>query len=509
MKFGPSSYLGIALTDRAITCAEIAPAGAGGASPSSSSPGQGGRRAVRRAATFAIPQGLSLDNPQPLGQLLAAFLREKGFGAGRAAVGLPAKWLIAIDRDVPPAAEETAHGVLRMHAERLGVSESGEMVFDYAGSIDGANASKVLLVGVTKRRLDQVEQMCAAAGLATVGVTSAALALSRVAAARPATAGPADATMLLLNRQGGEFVWRHGASPRLLRHVAGVAVNGHGPVSVAPLGAELGRTFTLARTGGGSAGSRELILWDGIGLAPAQLTELSERSGLRVRAGDAATMLGVESAAVGVASPAEMDAAGQSLAPAIALALAAADRQLLPFDFTRSRLAERPKSRIGRASAYAIAAGVLLVASLVSLYVVVELRQSELNRTAAKLKSMEADVKNARVLSNRVNFAAPFFGKGRSPDMNCLKELTLAFRDDEPIWTTAFIFHSNPKPPTGQAAQTCQIQGKAADERPLRALVDRLKLNPKFGDVTGEWRDAGSKTREFTFTITFSYTAPE
>jgi hypothetical protein len=227
-------------------------------------------------------------------------------------------------------------------------------------------------------------------------------------------------------------------------------------------------------------------------------------------------MLGVDPAAATAAAAAAappsapaLEPAGQSLAPAIALALAAADRRLLPFDFSRSRLVERAKSRVGRGTAYAIAAGVLLVASLVSLYVVVELRQSELDRTLAKLKAMKGDVENARVLSGRVNFAAPFFGKGRSPDMNCLRELTLAFRDDEPIWATAFVFRANLKPPPGQAGQTGQIQGKAMDERPVRALVDRLKLNPKVADVTGEWRDAGSKTREFTFTITFSYTAPE
>jgi len=53
-----------------------------------------------------IPNG-----DMPVGELeiiadAAGFLRERGFGASRTVVGIPAKWLIAMERDVPPAGEE-------------------------------------------------------------------------------------------------------------------------------------------------------------------------------------------------------------------------------------------------------------------------------------------------------------------------------------------------------------------------------------------------------------------
>jgi hypothetical protein len=494
MKFGPSGLLGIAVTDRAIACAEIG-TGAGGKTP-----------AVRRAATFAIPEGLSLEQPQQLGEALGAFLRQSGFGGvGRAAVGLPAKWLIAIEKDVPPAAQEQAHAVLRLQAERLSVSESGEMVFDYAGSIDTSRANKVLLVGVPRKRLDQVDQLCAAAGVTAASVTSSGLTLARAAnggADKPAAGGEnGDVPMLLLSRQGGEIVWGHGGAPRALRHVAGVAVNGHGPVSVAPLGSELSRTLAFTRANGAS---RDMLLWDGIGLEPDQLSELSDRSGLRVRSADPMSVLGL---APGNAGPkvAADPATGQSIAPALSLALAAADRRRLPVDFKRSRLAPPPKRRLSRGATWSIVGGAVLLLGTIALYVDVERRQSELDQTNAQVKAMAPEVKTARELAARVTYAGGFFGKTRPPYLDCLKELSeRAFRDADAraIWATSFTLHANRKG---------QLQGKAVNEKSIRDLVDRIKLNRQFADVTGEWRDAGGKTREFTYTITFNYTyvAPE
>jgi hypothetical protein len=375
------------------------------------------------------------------------------------------------------------------------------MVFDYAGAIDSGRANKVLLVGVPRKRLDQIEQLCTAAGVSVGAVTSSGLTLARAANSGQGAGGDGDVPMLLLSRQGGEIVWGHGGTPRALRHVAGVAVNGHGPVSVAPLGSELSRTLTLTRANGAS---RDMLLWDGIGLEPSQITELSDRSGLRVRSADPLTVLGLAPGNVALKS-AESTAAGQSIAPALSLALAAADRRRLPVDFTRSRLAPPPKRRLSRNATWAIVGGAALLLGTVALYVDVQRRQSDLDQTNAEIKSMASDVKSARELAGRVNYAGGFFGKTRPPYLDCLKQLSeRAFRDADArvIWATSFTLHANRKG---------QLQGKAVNEKSIRDLVDRIKTDAQFGDVTGEWRDAGGKTKEFTYTITFNYTyvAPE
>src|SRR5258706_2501396 len=142
--------------------------------------------------------------------------------------------MIALEKEIPPSGEEQARAMLRLQAERLVVSESGEMVFDYAGRSDSTRANKVLLVGVKRQRLEQIEDLLDAAGISVVAITSAALTLAG------GTGNiDKDVPMLLLGRQGAEMVWRHDGAPRMLRHVSVLAVNGHGPVTLNSLGSEL------------------------------------------------------------------------------------------------------------------------------------------------------------------------------------------------------------------------------------------------------------------------------
>src|SRR4051812_18091493 len=117
-----TSFLGLAVADRAVACAEVSVAG--------------GQRTVRRTATFALTGEMSLENPAALGQALASFLRQNRFGSSRAVVGIPARWLMAVEKEIPPADETQGRAALRLQAERLAVAESGELVFDYAGRID-------------------------------------------------------------------------------------------------------------------------------------------------------------------------------------------------------------------------------------------------------------------------------------------------------------------------------------------------------------------------------------
>src|SRR5687767_11784469 len=111
-----SSFLGVAFSDTGAACAETAPGGG----------------TLRRTAAFTFTPGAGLDTPEAAGAALAAFLKQHKFSASRVVVGVPARWLIAVERDVPPADEELTRATLRLQAERLAVAESGELIFDYA-----------------------------------------------------------------------------------------------------------------------------------------------------------------------------------------------------------------------------------------------------------------------------------------------------------------------------------------------------------------------------------------
>ena len=494
-----SNVLGVSLSDRTVSCAEVAVSG--------------GKRVVRRLATFVLPAELSFDKPDALGAALGMFLKQNGFTASRAAVGIPAKWLIAMEKELPPAPENEARSMLRLQAERLAVSDSGEMVFDYAGRIEPNQSNKVLLVGLLRQRLTQIESIFEAARVSVTAVTSSALTLAQ--GARGADHG---LPMLLLGRQGAEMVWRHEGTPRMLRHVLVMAVNSHGPVTMGPLGSELGRAVALTRANGNIKAASDLMLWDGVGLSGAQVAELAERSGVRVHASDAMTMLSLEPTKTAVAEDGnvgEQDAGvvAESFAPAIALAAAAGDRSLLPLDFTRSQLTPKRERRVGSRTGWSIAGAVLLVLLIAGLYYVDEKRQSELDGINAEMDAKKAKIQSAQTIMGRMDYTKAYFD-ARPPVLECLREVTLSFRDDEKIWTTSLSLREEERrtekekklPPIRKG----QLQGKAFDSTVVYTMLDRLRKNPKFQDVKlQKVSDVGGKSREVTFSATFNFIAPE
>lgn len=495
MRLGPSVFLGLAVGDRGVACAEVSVAG--------------GRRAVRRSATFHFAQGAGLDAPAAAGQALALFLRENRFSASRAVVGVPARWLIASEREVPPSDPEQARAVLRLHAERQAVGEGGELVFDYAGEPDPAQPTAVLLIGMLRQQLEKVEQLMDAAGVKVLAVTASSLVL----AAAAGSAGPADsAPVVVLAGQGVEMVLRRGGAPRMLRHVGALVANGHGPASVAPIAADLRRAAAMSggtvapvaplapagRSGNGKtvpgpAPGREALLWDGVGLSAQQVDELATRSGLALRPARGLEWLAVEPAADAPGGR------GEPSALAVALALAAADRALVPLDFQKSRLTPRKVRRLSNRSAWALIGGGAVLAAVIALFVTVHQREGEAAALQAQLDVMKPDIKKAESTVDRVTYGRGYFAT-RPPMLECLRELTLAFQPEDPVWLTSFNLRDNRKG---------SIIGRATNERAFGVVLDRLKKNRKFADVKLiEWHEAGGRSKDVVFSASFTFIAP-
>lgn len=496
MIFGSTSFLGVSVSDRAIVCAEVSVVGA--------------KRVVRRLATFALSDELTFDKPGAAGAAFLAFLRQKRFSASRAVVGIPAKWMIALEKELPPSPEDQARSMLRLQAERLAVSESGEMVFDYAGKSNPNRANRVLLVGVKRQRLEQIEDLFDAAGVSVVAITSAALTL-----AGGARNVDQDVPMLLLGRQGAEMVWRHDGTPRMLRHVSVLAVNGHGPVTLGSLGSELGRTLALTR-GAGTTAARELVLWDGVGLSAEQLTELSDRSGVKVRSGQVLSSLGLEELPAALANGEDggdsAGASGEMYAPALSLALAGADRGLLPLDFRKSRLTPRRVRRVSRQGTWGIVIAAVVVLGTVGLYVRVQMEESKLQEIQTAYKTDEEKFKQADAMIDRVNYTRGYFDT-RPPFLECLYEITKSYHDEK-IWTTNLTLRDEEKRlPTekGPPVRRGQLQGRAADHNTAIRVLQLLQRNPKFTEFGKQWdsHPAGPKDSEVIFTASFNFIATE
>ncbi len=127
-----NKVLGLALGERSLLAAEVANAAAG--------------PEVRRAAEFVYPDGLSTKDPAALGAALAAFLKDGGFSARAAVVGLPARWLVVKSKDVPPADPATLADLLRLQAEGEFSSELKDLVYDYAADATAGHPTSVLLM---------------------------------------------------------------------------------------------------------------------------------------------------------------------------------------------------------------------------------------------------------------------------------------------------------------------------------------------------------------------------
>jgi hypothetical protein len=481
-----SSFLGVAVSDQWATCAEI-------------SLGGGDRRTVRRTATFTFPADVTLDSPDALGQAFAAFLRQKRFTASRVVVGVPARWLIAIEKEVPPADDQQARAMLRLQAERLAVAEHGDVVFDFAGRTSSSAISKVLLVGMAREKLNRVEQMMDAAGMSVVAITSTGLTLAAAASRAKGMErdGGGGGGVLMLGRSGGEVIWRHDGAPRMLRHVA-YLMNGHGHPPIAPLGAELHRAVAFAAANGDVAS--ELLVVDGVGLPAEQVSQLSTRIGVPIRADDGVKALRVEvdpNAAADKETDAEPAATVGRFAPAMSLALAAAKTELLPLDFKHSRLTPAPAQRISRAQMWGIAIGATLIIALAALYLTVRAKESMLAELDRDLKAKKDEIDQARADVERVKYGRSYF-EARPPILDMMRELSLTFGETERIWVTSVGYREGNR---------FTVSGKSADPKTPVNVADRMRANPRFSDVRmpSGIVEADPKTREVSFTVSFQF----
>ncbi|HEX3358373.1 MAG TPA: PilN domain-containing protein [Tepidisphaeraceae bacterium] len=473
----PTNFLGLAFSEGGIACVEVGAAG--------------DRRTVRHAATFAFTPEVSLDKPEAAGQALTTFLREKRFTATRAVAGVPARWLMASEKDLPPANETQARAALMMQAERIG--DSSEILFDFAGKPSSMSPTRVLLVGVMRQKFDHVQRLLDAAGLSVAAITSTGLAL----AGNLRQAGD-DAGLLLLFASGAEMITREAGGARSLRHVP-VSANGHGISAVGPLGAELRRA--VATSGNSSGTTREILLLDGVGLAPDQITELSTRTGMQVRGGDELKMLGLTPDAMAVAQTSSEDRRPIGFfAPAISLAMAGSKPESLPVDFSHSRLAVEKKRRLGRNAILGICAGVALIAGIIFLYTQVSNRQRDLDEVNSQLQDIKSRQQSAQMIVDRVNYMKGYFDS-RPPTLEALRELTQLLHDDDKLWVTTFSIHDNGKG---------SLAGKAADQNIVLQVVDRLKKNKKFSEVKlSDVHEADSRTHEWSFSLSFTFNFAE
>lgn len=496
-------YLGIAIGERSITVAEVAPRHG----VSAAAPGVPAWE-VRRAAEFILPappEGASDDAAAAaIGAVLAKFLRDNGFGgAGRAVVGVPARWLVARERELPPTSPDQANEILRLQAERMFSAELGELTVDYAGQADANNARGVLLVAMPNKQLRRVVSIVEAAGKQVTAVMPSTLALADAVAAANANDNH-DGIVLSLSGDAVELSAHRAGSPKVLRHlpVRGpdlASSNGTRESAMSMLAGEIRRTVAMMPRGvpAGPAGiaprsAEGLHVWDGIGLDAQDAATLAQQAGVDLRGGTGATAL----SALGVASSAGGSEA--RFAPALALALSGATRRPGAVDFLHPRLAEPKKQLIGRREGWAIFIGLACLLALGALYWDVKRTESAIAEIRTNLDAQAPLLQDATLTAAHVGTARGWFHGGRPPVLECLRDITSQFPDGgEAIYFTKLTLPENRQ---GRAT------GKAPNRDLVYDLIDHMNASKIFQGAKSDYTlEAGGQSSEVAFSISFTY----
>lgn len=138
----------------------------------------GDRAKILRQSTLETASVGGLDQPAALGAALAEHLASNGYTTRHAVIGLCPRWVLARNKQVPPADPDAIRGIVNLQVEREFGGSASEMSFDYllGETHSGAANASLLLVGVRKSVLQQVEQAALAAGLKIESITGTTLA---------------------------------------------------------------------------------------------------------------------------------------------------------------------------------------------------------------------------------------------------------------------------------------------------------------------------------------------
>jgi len=457
--------LGLAFEERAILAAEIRLSGA--------------RAHVLRGAELSFPEGVSLEDPQRLGQALREFLRTNGFSARSAVAGVPARWLLSKLRTFPPAASSALAGMARLEAERSFAIDVDRLVLDYADGPASEAGRQILLAALPQDKAAQLAGVCAAAGLKlkVLTITSMVLAAARRPDSRPEL-------LLYVRPAHSELCIRAGDGFRTVKHLPLTMLDQNDPAAWAGAAAnEIGRLMATLPHEGSINGLMTLVVRNDAGLSTSVFESIGEQ-------------LSVKTEADGAFSGGSIAQEDARFAPAAELALAGTQKRRLPLDFLHSRITVAAKSKSGRRVAWGAAAAAVALAVCVAVLADGRAKQRELDGLRLRLKESESEINTAQAVVDQFALARGWTQR-RPRFLDPLRELTLAFPVQGRIWVTSLAIRED---------MHTVVTGKASSEQAVLDTLDQIRGSSAFDGVKLLYmREAGGSDRSIAFSITFAF----
>jgi hypothetical protein len=439
------------------------------------------------AGDFRYPEGTGLDQPDRLGEALREFLAGRDFSAKDAVLGLPARWLVAKQKRVPPVGGADLTSMLRLQGEKEFSVPSDQIVLDYADAGSSGSSRDLLLVAAQRAKVKQATAMARAAGLKVEAVVPSVMPL---AAGRDG-AQPGTRCTLYVRPCGAEIIVVDEGRIEVLKHLR---VSSQESEDVGHLAAVVGRLLGLLPARRSGEEEIHLTVWDATGLGAGRPQRLIESVNVHAGAVGDISELGVAT---------ELAGSGQEIrlyaAPTM-LALSGAREQLRPVDFIHSKLAVRASRIPGKPVLWA---GAITVTILLIIGLLVEGWHSDRREAVGlrnRLEAMQPEIERAHALLQKVSEAGEWFG-GNRKYLDGLRELTLSFPEQGTVWATSVVV---------QKDMRSIVSGKSVDEQNVLEVLDRMKDNERFaGPKLLHMRQTRSGAGEVSFAISLDFADQE
>ena len=446
----------------------------------------GDKAELREVGEFRYPEGVSLDDPEELGSAMRGFLREEGFSARHAVLGLPARWLVAREKQVPPTRNRSVAAVLRLQAEREFSASAEDMMMDYVDAGDPSQSRPVLLVAAQRSRVNQALAAAREAGLKVKAVTSSVLSLA--AASRNGSAS--GRCVVHVRSRGAELAVEDEDGFHLVQHLPLGSSGSEG----AGLSNRLRRALALMPQDYFSNGRADLEVWDSTGTLTADQELHAGDVSLQIESAGGLAGLGVGAGRIGA------DVQTGRYAAAAALALAGGKAKLRHIDFMHSHLSAQKSRLPGKKTLWGAAVGLAVLIVGVMLVLDWQADVQELADLEGRLENMQPEIKEANAVVEKVSLARDWY-RGKPKFLGVLRELTLCFPEEGTVWASSVLV---------QQDMRSVVTGNAADKQSVFGVLDKLKQSDSFyGAKLLYVRQGEANGGTVSFALSFAFAGTE
>ena len=438
---------------------------------------------VKNSAYMDFPEGVSLDNPGKLGNLLGQFIKDKKFSARKAIIGLPAKWLMIRGKDMPPSSGISVAGILKIHAEHEFSINPDDLAIDYTGNISSDNPSRLFLGAVLKKNYGNVLEAVRSAGLKVLSVTVSSMTLRSVLCRHMAQPFP---DYFIFLRPGYAEILVGDREQIIDVKQIQMGKTG-GPDSLL---SELKRIISFSRNTEKSGEKESLMILD-----------LSDSDGNEARVIQDSLSSQVDITACEAKTLMRKMELASSLGSKESLVSAAIIQNFLLrdaffLDFYNSRMNEKvvwiKKNQVMWASAIVLCF-IIIVFNTIYTWKSDKKDVAELKQ---RLSEMSEDVKSAQDIVQKMDYARKWYSD-RPEVLRCLYELTMIFPIEGSIWATNLALNEEMKG---------IVSGRATDEKSVIEVLDGLKNSNLFNNVQMIYlRENGQSSQEVSFSMSFSF----